>query len=145
MRIDVHAHYFAPEYIACLARLGDPRAESRDAVPGGPPTLVQQREVLETVGIDLQVLSISLLHPYLPREADAVEAARLSNDIYADASRTQGGRFAAFGCVPLPHVDAALAEAERCLDRLGMLGITIGCSVARRPLDDPAFDPFFAE
>src|SRR5207253_1318392 len=87
MRIDVHAHYFAPEYIACLRRLGDPRAESRDAVPGGPPTLAQQVEVLDAVGIDLQVLSVSLLQPYLPREADAVEAARLSNDVYADATR----------------------------------------------------------
>ena len=37
MRIDVHAHYFPPEYTDCLRRLGDPRAESRDAVPGDPP------------------------------------------------------------------------------------------------------------
>ncbi|HLH26084.1 MAG TPA: amidohydrolase family protein [Chloroflexota bacterium] len=145
MRVDVHAHYFAPEYVDCLRRLGDPRAESPDAVPGGAPTLARQIEVLDTVGIDLQVLSVSLLQPYLPRAADAVEAARLSNDIYADATRGHGGRFAAFGCVPLPHVDAALAEAERCLDMLGMRGITIGCSVAGRPLDDAAFAPFFAE
>jgi len=145
MRIDVHAHYFPPEYTECLRRLGDPRAASRDAVPGGPPTLAEQAAVLDAVGIDVQVLSISLLQPYLPREADAVEAARLANDIYADATRGHGGRFAAFGCVPLPHVDAALAEAERCLDRLGMRGITIGCSVAGRGLDDAAFDPFFAE
>jgi 6-methylsalicylate decarboxylase len=145
MRIDVHAHYFPPEYTDYLRRLGDPRAESRDAVPGGPPTLDQQAAMLDAVGIDLQVLSISLLQPYLPREADAVEAARLANDVYADAAAGHGGRFAAFACVPLPHVEAALAEAERCLDRLGMLGITIGCSVAGRPLDDAAFAPFFAE
>jgi 6-methylsalicylate decarboxylase len=145
MRIDVHAHYFPPEYTACLQRLGDPRAESRDAVPGGPPTLAEQAAMLDAVGIDLQVLSISLLQPYLPRETDAVAAARLANDIYADATRGHAGRFAAFGCVPLPHVDAALAEAERCLDRLGMRGITVGCSVAGQSLDDAAFAPFFAE
>src|SRR5581483_6993074 len=79
------------------------------------------------------------------REPDAVEAARLCNDVYVDVIRAHPGRFAAFGSVPLPHVDAALAEAERCLDTLGMLGINTGCSVAGRALDDPAFDPFWAE
>jgi aminocarboxymuconate-semialdehyde decarboxylase len=47
--------------------------------------------------------------------------------------------------VPLPHVDAAIAEATRCLDTLGMPGINTGCSVAGRPLDDPEFEPFWAE
>ena len=47
--------------------------------------------------------------------------------------------------VPLPHVDAALAETERGLDTLGMRGVALGCSIARRPLDDPSFEPFWAE
>jgi aminocarboxymuconate-semialdehyde decarboxylase len=47
--------------------------------------------------------------------------------------------------MPLPHLDASLTELERCLDTLGMVGVTIGCSVAGRHLDDAAFDPFFAE
>jgi predicted TIM-barrel fold metal-dependent hydrolase len=145
MRIDVHAHYFPDEYVASLARLGHPEAEATAQVAGRPRDLAEQVGVLEAVGIDLQVLSISLLQPYLPREAEAVAAARLANDIYADATRGYGGRFAAFGCVPLPHVDAALAETERCLDTLGMRGITIGCSVAGRPLGDPLFEPFWAE
>jgi aminocarboxymuconate-semialdehyde decarboxylase len=34
---------------------------------------------------------------------------------------------------------------ERCLDELGMVGVNLGCSVAGRPLDDPAFEPLFAE
>ena len=65
-------------------------------------------------------------------------------DIYADVARRYPERFAAFGCVPLPHVDAALGEVERCLDTLGMVGITTGCSIEGRPLDDPAFEPFWA-
>jgi aminocarboxymuconate-semialdehyde decarboxylase len=26
-----------------------------------------------------------------------------------------------------------------------MLGVTLGCSIARRPLDEPSFEPFWAE
>ncbi len=100
---------------------------------------------MDEVGIDLQVLSTASSMPYFAGEADAVTAARLANDLYADLCRQYPQRFAAFGTVPLPHVDAALAEVERCLSGLGFLGITVGCSVAGRQLDDPAFAPFWAE
>jgi len=30
-------------------------------------------------------------------------------------------------------------------DTLGMRGVALGCSIARRPLDDPSFEPFWAE
>ena len=145
MRIDVHAHYFPDDYLAYLRRVEHPDAENAASVPGRPRTLDEQAGMLKDVGIDVQVLSISLLQPYLAREGDAVAGARLANDIYADATRGYGGRFAAFACLPLPHVDAALAEMERCLDTLGMVGVTIGCSVAGRTLDDPAFEPIYAE
>src|SRR5207253_2930674 len=101
---------------------GHPEAQAIARVAGRPRDLSEQADILDAVGIDVQVLSISLLQPYLPREDDAVAAARLANDVYADATRGYGGRFAAFACLPLPHVDAALAEVERCLDTLGMRG-----------------------
>ncbi|HZU05286.1 MAG TPA: amidohydrolase family protein [Chloroflexota bacterium] len=146
MRIDVHAHYFHPEYLACLARcLGEAVTLHTARAPGGHLTPEEILGLLDESGVDLLVLSPSASQPYAPREADAVAAARLCNDIYADLARRYPGRFAAFGTVPLPHVDAAIAEAARCLDTLGFVGINTGCSVAGRPLDDPAFDPFWAE
>jgi aminocarboxymuconate-semialdehyde decarboxylase len=38
-----------------------------------------------------------------------------------------------------------LAELERCLDEPGVVGVTIGCSVLDRQLDDPEFAPLWAE
>jgi 6-methylsalicylate decarboxylase len=101
--------------------------------------------MLDEAGVDLQVLSLGSNVPYHDKEADAVEAARTANDAYAGVARQYAGRLAGFGSVPLPHVDAAIAEASRCLDELNMLGITLGCSVYERTLDDPAFEPFWAE
>ncbi|HLI27731.1 MAG TPA: amidohydrolase family protein [Chloroflexota bacterium] len=145
MRIDVHAHYFPEAYLDTLTRLGHPGARPAAArAPGHGMSLPQRAELLAEHGIDCQVLSVASPGPYLPRPADATTAARLANDLYAEACQQFGGRFAAFGTVPLPHTDAAIAEAMRCLDELGFLGITVGCSVAGRQLDDPAFEPFFA-
>ena len=39
----------------------------------------------------------------------------------------------------------SITPFERCLETLGMLGVNLGTSVARRALDDPEFAPFFAE
>jgi aminocarboxymuconate-semialdehyde decarboxylase len=146
MRIDVHAHYLPGDYTSCLARLGHPDAGPAIArMPGGATTLDDQLADLDAVGIDRQVLSVGPLQPQLPDAAGATEAARLANDLYAAVCRAHGDRFSAFAALPLPHVDAALAETARALDTLGMVGVTLGCSVAGRPLDDPAFTPLFAE
>ena len=49
------------------------------------------------------------------------------------------------GAVPLPDVDAALREAERCLDTLHMQGLTFGCSIGDYSPEDERFHPFWAE
>src|SRR5262249_46309266 len=74
-----------------------------------------------------------------------VYARRLANDFPRAACRNHPAPSTAFTTVPLPPADAALAELERGLDPLGMVGVTLGCSIAGRPLDDPRLDPFFAE
>ena len=146
MRIDVHAHYTPTEYLDFLAEHGSPDSgRGARVAPGAGLSIEGRLGLLDEVGIDLQVLSVGSSTPYLTDETRAVGAARLANDRYADLSSQYPARFAAFGTVPLPHVDAALAEVGRCLDELGMLGITVGCSVAGRQLDDPALAPFFTE
>lgn len=42
-------------------------------------------------------------------------------------------------------MDAALAELDGALVLPGVVGVSLGCSVLGKPLDDPALDPFFAE
>ncbi|HEY7061487.1 MAG TPA: amidohydrolase family protein [Chloroflexota bacterium] len=145
MHIDVHAHHFPVDYIELVREKGGQYSESARTLPGAQLPLDERVDMLADVGIDLQVLSVSQHQPYLEREADAVDAARMANDIYADVCRGHKGRFKAFVAVPLPHVEAALAELERGLDTLAFLGVTLGCSINGRPLDEPSFEPFWAE
>ena len=95
--------------------------------------------------VDMQVLSVSGQLPYFAKESDAVDAARLGNDIYARIVREFPKRFAAFACAPLPHVKASIEETSRALDDLGMVGVTAGTLVLGKSIADPAFDGFFAE
>lgn len=144
MAIDVHAHYYPDELVAVMTALGS-RSVAAVTSAGAEITLEERLQLLARNGIERQVLSVGILAPDFGDREDAIVAARFANDLYAVACRAAPGRLAAFGAVPLPHADAAVDEARRCLDELGMLGITLGCSIAGRSIDDPAFAPLFAE
>ncbi len=147
MRIDVHAHYFPAPFFDRFARLGGDTSYIQPAMLGG----AQSHEIearlanMETVGVEMQVLSVSSMFPYFERESDAVDAAREANDLYAELVARHPHRFKAFAVVPLPHVGPALKELERALDKLGMIGVTVGTSVMNRSTVDEAFEPFYAE
>jgi 6-methylsalicylate decarboxylase len=147
MTIDVHAHYFPDELIDVASRLIDEDLArlTKARAPGAGLSARELVGQLDYAGIDTSVLSPAALMPFVDDLNDAVTAAREMNDIYADVVRTFPGRFAAFGVVPLPHIDAAMAEAARCLDDLGMVGIALGCSVAGRQLDDPSLERFWGD
>ena len=149
MRIDVHAHYFPLEYLDRLDAYGGShvtglirRMKLGSADFSG---LEDHFRNMDHSKVDMQILSVSGQLPYFAKESDAVDAAKLGNDIYARVVREFPKRFAAFACAPLPHVQAAIAETRRALDELGMVGVTAGTVVLGQSIADPAFDPFFAE
>lgn len=149
MRIDVHAHYLSKDYLDLLDRHGgiEPGTDTgRPVVFDGLAADLEARfGVMERAGVGLQVLSVSGLMPYFPHPKPSVEGARYANDMYADLVRAHGGKFAAFACLPLPHIDESLAELTRALDELGMVGVTVATSVLGRNLGDRHFDPLYAE
>jgi predicted TIM-barrel fold metal-dependent hydrolase len=91
------------------------------------------------------VLSPAASPPYAEKEADAVAAARLVNDRYAELAARHSGRLAAVVSLPLPHIDASLREMERGLDQLGMLGVSMTCSCFDRSTAEAEFEPLYAE
>ena len=152
MIVDIHAHYFPKEYNDLLLRIGGrslpEAARPTTARPirnddlAGIQTRLQQMEEAE---VELQVLSPAASPPYAEKEADAVAAARLINDAYADLARKYPGRFNAVVSLPLPHIDASLREMERGLDRLGMLGVSMTCSCFDRSTAEAEFEPLYQE
>jgi predicted TIM-barrel fold metal-dependent hydrolase len=143
MRIDVHAHYYPPELVRRMGELGRDMTRAVQVTCECP--IHQRVELLDSVGVDTQVLSMGAQQPYFEDRDKACLAARFANDLYQDTVARFGGRFAAFGCVPLPHVAAAVEEVAYCLDELRMAGINLGCSVAGRALEEAEFEPLWAE
>src|SRR5262245_13327851 len=152
MIVDVHAHYFPKAYNDLLLRIGGlslPEAARpitarpiRHDDPAGIPERLAQ---MDEAGVRMQVLSPAASPPYAERVADAVAAARLINDSYAELARAHPGRFAAFVSLPLPHIDAALAEMARGLDELSMLGVSMTCSCFDRSTAEAEFEPLYEE
>ena len=154
MIVDIHAHYFPKEYLDLLVSIGGrslpeaarpltarPGLQRRDD-PSGIATRLQQMQEAE---VQLQVLSPAASPPYAEKEADAVAAARLINDTYAELAQTHPGKFNAVVSLPLPHIDASLREMERGLDQLGMLGVSMTCSCFDRSTAETEFEPLYQE
>ncbi len=149
MIIDVHAHYFRNEYLDRIDRFKGSHATSflrrKNRISNGAADVEAQLGLMDRAKINVQVLSISNHFPYFTDETDAVSMARLANDLYAELVHQHPKRFAAFACIPLPHLRASLDEMRRGLDELGMLGVTAGTSVLGKSIADPAFDAFWGE
>jgi 6-methylsalicylate decarboxylase len=146
MIIDVHAHYYSDTFLSLFrATEGNGRDSNWSASALWHLSLAERVELMDNIGVDCQILSVGLAQPYSPDVNRATRLARVANDMYAEACQRFRPRFAALAALPLPHVDAALSELVRCLDVLGMVGVTLGCSVLGRQLDDPLLAPIYEE
>lgn len=149
MRIDVHAHYITDAYLDKLDALGGIEAGTDVCRMVTWPTREADLEarfaVMEQAQVDLQILSVSGAAPYYEDLHAAVEGARYANDMYASLMRDHPKKFSAFASLPLPHIDASLAEMKRAMDELRMPGITLTTSVLGKNLGDRSFDPIYAE
>ncbi len=75
----------------------------------------------------------------------ALNLARVGNDAMAELCVRHRQRFPTFvGAVALTEVEGSIAEAKRAVKELGAGGVQIFTNIAGRPLDEPAFEPFFA-
>jgi len=152
MIVDIHAHYFPKAYNDLLVRIGGrslPEAArpitARPMRHDDPSGLPERLAQMDEAGVQMQVLSPAASPPYAEKESDAVAAARLINDSYAELAQKHPGRFAAVVSLPLPHIDASLREMERGLDQLGMLGVSMTCSCFDRSTAEAEFEPLYAE
>jgi aminocarboxymuconate-semialdehyde decarboxylase len=154
VRIDVHGHFLPPRFFDEMERLGAFDRVESFSVYGpmlGRAAAVQYQNgeqafidglvhQMDESDIDVTVLGIGALQPYFDDPKAGADAARFANDMLADAVELGGGRIAAFASIPLPNTSAAIDEADARLSSGAFAGINFGCSVAQRPLDDPAFD-----
>ena len=100
---------------------------------------------MDRLGIATSLLSISSPGVHLADEPAARDLAREVNEAGRRAVVDHPGRFGLFGSLPLPDVDAAIAEIAHCCARLDVAGFTLLTNIGGTYLGDPAFQPVFRE
>ncbi|HXQ49744.1 MAG TPA: amidohydrolase family protein [Stellaceae bacterium] len=155
--IDFHAHIVMPEILAatyeqslyaqCFARKGpDGRAEPiPDMMMGRMTDTGQRLAAMDAMGVDIQVVSPSILHQcsYALPDEEALSLERTSNDRVAELVAKRPDRLIGVGSVPLQNVALAVAELERAVRQLGLKGVVISSHVNGAELGDPRHDPFW--
>jgi predicted TIM-barrel fold metal-dependent hydrolase len=140
--IDVHTHLFTADY-----RNGMHRAGVADV--GGYPlpdwSLAQAVEVMVQHDIAASILSISAPGLEFVQGAAARTLARSVNEEQARIVQGHPSRFGALAILPLPDVDAALAELAYALDVLKLDGVVLYSNIGGHYLGDPVFAPLFDE
>jgi 6-methylsalicylate decarboxylase len=141
-RIDTHHHAIPADYRKLLRELGIDDAGGRALPDWSPEASLASMDALD---VSTAILSVSAPGTtVLPAPADAAALARDLNDSVADVAATHPDRFGFFAVVPLPHVDAATAEAVRALDTLHADGVVILANSAGVYLGEDGQDELFA-
>src|SRR3984893_2290241 len=135
-RSDVHHHIVSPGFVAELKSLLQ------------PPTLnwTPERSIedMDKAGVATAITSVTTPGVWIGDHEQGRRLARDSSDYAAKLAADYPGRFGIFVAVPLPHIEASLAEIEYRLDVLKADCISLFTSYRDKWLGDPGFDPVMA-
>jgi len=161
LKIDIHNHFYPASYFEMIRELGAP--DYRFATDASGATTIEFRgtrffgvqppmtdaalriEEMDRVGVDVQVLSLSVPNVYFADEGREPEIARKTNDAYAELVSRHPRRFKALASIPMDVPDEASKELARALDELKLQGVLLLSHIRGKPLTDSRFRPFFEE
>jgi predicted TIM-barrel fold metal-dependent hydrolase len=139
MRVDTHLHLVPDDYRAILDERG------LSALPLPPWSLEMTEEFLDRYEIDAAVLSLGPPGVWFGDAGLAAELARMVNEATADLVRAAPQRYAGLAVLPLPDVDAALAELSHALDVLELDGVALLSNLGGIYPGDERLEPVWAE
>jgi predicted TIM-barrel fold metal-dependent hydrolase len=142
-KIDVHAHYLPEAYRSALQAAGHDRPDGFPQIPEW--SAGEHVAMMDRLGIATSLLSISSPGVFFGDASAARDLAREVNEVGRRAVVDHPGRFGLLASLPLPDVDAALAEIAHGCDRLHADGFALLTNVGGTYLGDPSFEPVFRE
>jgi predicted TIM-barrel fold metal-dependent hydrolase len=134
--IDVHHHWYD------MALL---RSWGRDSFDPGWTTEASLA-TMDEAGVTTAMLSITMPGVWKSSDvAGSVRLARSCNEGMAQAVREHPGRFGLIAALPLPQIDASLAEIDYAFSTLNADAIGVLSSYEGQYLGDPRFAPVLEE
>lgn len=156
-RIDCQSHLFCPALVERMeARLEDPivyrRGDERFVrmdnwhrkILPNHMDVAAKLASMDRAGIQITALSINDPGPEWFGK-DGVEVARIANDYVAGIVTAHPTRFIGLAVLPLPDVQASLAELDRAVSQLKLRGLLMYTNIAGRFPDEPEFRPVWAK
>jgi aminocarboxymuconate-semialdehyde decarboxylase len=157
MIIDVHNHYYPPEYLDALGPSGSTLKITHDAegnpvvhYPGdynvmvrGHRDIAYRQTVLDETGVDVQVISLTTPGTHVETPPVAAKLATITNDAFARVRAERPKRFIPLATLPLCDPKASVAELTRALGQLKMPGAMLFSNVNGVGLDDQRFWPIY--
>jgi predicted TIM-barrel fold metal-dependent hydrolase len=140
-RIDVHHHLFPPPFVARL--IEQDHYLARGPARGWTPEV--SLADMDAACVATAITSITAPGLHFADGARLVRINRECNEYGARMAADFPGRFGLFASLPLPDVDASLAEIAYALDVLRADGIGLLTSYRDKWLGDPAFAPVMDE
>ncbi|WP_189077878.1 amidohydrolase family protein [Mangrovihabitans endophyticus] len=139
--IDVHAHFVTEEYVAAARAAG---IDHPDGMPGWPGWSAEAHlALMDRGGIDKAYLSVSSPGVHFGDDLAAAALARAVNDAGAAVRDRHPDRFGHFAALPLPDVEASVAEVADALDVRGSDGVLVESNHRGRYLGDARLDPLW--
>jgi predicted TIM-barrel fold metal-dependent hydrolase len=143
VKFDVHAHFLPESYRAALERAGHNHPDGMPVIPQWSADA--HLAMMDRLGIATSLLSVSSPGVALGDGSSAAELARVVNEDGRRAVVDHPGRFGLLASLPLPDVDASVAEIAYCCDRLDVDGFVLLTNVNGTYVGDASFAPVFRE
>ena len=145
--IDIHAHVTPQSYLKAM-REGQAwhgvAPEPLDIEPQLEWTPDQRIRDMDSLGVDIQVASTGAQFYYYGRDGGEISAMhRECNDEVHQMTIDYPERFRGLAQLPMQDVDLAIAELDRCVNKLGMVGAMIDDKVNGKTFDEPEFLPLW--
>ena len=157
MIIDVHNHFYPPEYLDALrsgksvvrvttGRDGNPHIHypgDYNVAVQGHRDIAYRQDVLEKAGVDTQVITLTTPGTHVEQPGYAATLASKVNDAFAKIIAERGPRFAALATLPLNDPQASVKEFTRAVDQLKLPGAMVFSNVNGVALADKRYWPLY--
>lgn len=156
MILDVHNHFYPPEFIAAIRKGpskftveedddGNPvlcsPGDKNFVVPGHRDIEYRERVIAEA-GIDMQAITLTAPGTTMEEPKQSAYLASLVNDALARIRAERSAHFTSLATLPLNDPDASVKELERTM-AMGFPGVMVYASVNGVALRDPRYLPLW--
>lgn len=140
-RVDIHTH-LVPEFWA-----QELKSHGGDPSGWGQPAWSRESVLAFMEKAEIACSILSLTAPGIEgwSHADRPDISRRVNDYGAELVRSDPDRFGYMCTLPLPDMDASLAELRRCYDDVSVDGVSLHSNYDGNYLGDPLYDPLRSE